>query len=75
MPEILREKGIEVIVLTVPAVAAQQVVDKAAASGTLKGILNFAAAAIAAPKGVLVYRVDISIELEKLLFYLKTPVS
>jgi redox-sensing transcriptional repressor len=55
--------------------AAQQVVDKAAASGTLKGILNFAAAAIAAPKGVLVYRVDISIELEKLLFYLKTPVS
>jgi len=56
-------------------VAAQQVVDKAAASGTLKGILNFAAAAIAAPKGVLVYRVDISIELEKLLFYLKTPVS
>jgi len=75
MPEILREKGIEVIVLTVPAAVAQQVVDKAAAAGTLKGILNFAAAAIAVPEGVLVYRVDISIELEKLLFYLKSSAS
>jgi redox-sensing transcriptional repressor len=75
MPEILREKDIEVIVLTVPPVAAQQVVDKAATSGKLKGILNFATAAIAVPKGVLVYRVDISIELEKLLFYLKSPAS
>ncbi|MGC9372529.1 MAG: redox-sensing transcriptional repressor Rex [Thermovirgaceae bacterium] len=73
VPEILMEKGIEVIVLTVPAAAAQQVVDKAAAAGTLKGILNFATAAIAVPEGVLVYRVDISIELEKLLFYLKGP--
>ena len=35
-----REK-IDVLVLTVPAEAAQKVLDIAAASGTLKGVLNF----------------------------------
>lgn len=75
MPGILKEKDIEVIILTVPPTAAQQVVDKAVSSGKLKGVLNFATAAIAVPEDVLVYRVDISIELEKLLFYLKGTTS
>ncbi|WP_334139346.1 hypothetical protein [Thermovirga lienii] len=53
--------------------AAQHAADKAVASGVVKGILSFATAPIAVPPGVLVYNVDIAAELEKLLFYLKSP--
>lgn len=71
MTEIIREKGIEVIILTVPASSAQSCVDKAVAAGTIKGILTFATSAISVPEDILVYRVDISVELEKMLFFLK----
>ncbi len=71
MTDIIREKGIEIVILTVPGGAAQSSVDRAVAAGTVRGILTFATSAVAAPEDVLVYRVDISIELEKLLFYLK----
>jgi len=73
MPEILKENNIEIIILTVPAGAAQHAVDKAVASGVVKGILSFATAPVIVPHGVLVYSVDIAAELEKLLFYLKSP--
>ena len=72
MPKILREKKIEIIILTVPAQAAQQAVDKAVASGVVRGILSFATAPLVVPPDVLVYGVDIAAELEKLLFYLKS---
>ncbi|HOG13709.1 MAG TPA: redox-sensing transcriptional repressor Rex [Synergistales bacterium] len=71
MTEIIREKGIEVVILTVPAAAAQVSADRAVAAGTVKGILTFATTAISVSEEVLVYRVDISVELEKLLFFLK----
>ncbi len=71
LPEILKEKAIEVLILTIPASAAQAVVDLAAKAGTLKGVLSFAPTTLVAPEGVLIYGVDISVELEKLLFYLK----
>lgn len=71
LPEVLVEKNIEVLILTIPAATAQAVVDLAAKAGTLKGILTFAPTTLVAPEGVLIYGVDISVELEKLLFYLK----
>ena len=71
MTEIIREKGIEVVILTIPAAAAQVSADRAVAAGTVNGILTFATTAISVPEEVLVYRVDISVELEKLLFFLK----
>lgn len=71
LPKILMEKNIEVLILTIPAPSAQSVVDLAAKAGTLKGILTFAPTTLVAPDGVLIYGVDISVELEKLLFYLK----
>jgi len=71
MTEIIREKGIEVVILTVPAAAAQVSADRVVAAGTVKGILTFATTAISVSEEVLVYRVDISVELEKLLFFLK----
>ena len=70
-PKVLREKNIEVVIITVPRQAAQSVVDVLVSAKTVKGILNFSPAAITVPEGVLLYSVDISIELEKLLFYMK----
>ncbi|MFA0888917.1 MAG: redox-sensing transcriptional repressor Rex [Synergistales bacterium] len=69
--EILKEEQVEILILTVPAPAAQSCVDRAVAAGTIRGILSFAQTAVIAPKSVLVYHVDIATELEKLLFFLK----
>ncbi|MCF7934936.1 MAG: redox-sensing transcriptional repressor Rex [Synergistales bacterium] len=71
MPQRIRELEIEVVILTVPGHAAQSCVDKAAESGVIQGILSFSPTPVVAPEDVLVYSVDISVELEKLLFYLK----
>jgi redox-sensing transcriptional repressor len=46
-------------------------VDKAVLSPTLKGILAFTPATVVVPDRILFYRVDIFVELEKLLFFLK----
>ncbi|MFA6880740.1 MAG: redox-sensing transcriptional repressor Rex [Aminobacterium sp.] len=69
--DVMKKNGIEVIILTVPSSVAQECVDKIVSVGTVKGILNFSPLAIVAPDSMLVYSVDISVELEKLLFYLK----
>lgn len=71
MPAVMDEKGIEILILAVPASAAQDVVDKAAESKNLKGILAFTPASVIVPDKVLFYTVDIFVELEKLLFFLK----
>jgi len=69
--ETLRQEQVEILILTVPAAAAQGCVDRAVSSGTIRGILSFAQTAVIVPKSVLVYHVDIATELEKLLFFLK----
>lgn len=70
-PQIIREQGVEVIILTVPSNSAQSCVDSAVKSGCIKGVLNFSPTSVVAPENVLVASVDISVELEKLLFFLK----
>ncbi len=70
-PRILREKEIEALIVSVPSGAAQYVVDKAVEAGCVKGILNFSPVTLVVPDDILLYSVDISVELEKLLFYLK----
>ncbi|MDD4160546.1 MAG: redox-sensing transcriptional repressor Rex [Synergistaceae bacterium] len=69
--KVIEERGIEVLILAVPASAAQNCVDKAALSPSLKGILAFTPATVVVPEKILFYRVDIFVELEKLLFFLK----
>jgi len=71
MPRVLNDEGVEVLIITTPAPAAQDVVDKATSSAPIKGILNFAPTALVVPEHVILYNVDIFIELEKLLFYIK----
>lgn len=67
----IREKAIDVVILTVPAYAAQTVADSVLKVGTVKGILNFAPFALTVPEDVFLISMDISVELEKLLFFLK----
>ena len=65
------EKDISVLILTVPASAAQNVLDAAVKTGRIDGVLNFSAAVLTAPPEVQIRDVDIFVELEKLLFRLK----
>lgn len=67
----IREKAIDVVILTVPAHAAQTVADSVLKAGTVKGILNFAPFSLTVPEDVFLISMDISVELEKLLFFLK----
>ena len=71
LPKVMEARNIEVLILAVPAAAAQSCVDKAAESKVLRGILAFTPATVIVPDNVLYYRVDIFVELEKLLFFLK----
>ena len=63
--ELVREKQINMGIITVPAMAAQSVADRMTAAG-IRGILNFAPVPLAVPEGVFVDRIDIASALEKL---------
>jgi len=66
----LEEQQIEVAILTVPSQVAQEVTDEAV-SGGVKGILNFTPLRITVPKGVRVQNVDLTNELQTLLYFLE----
>ncbi len=63
----LKENKIEMVILAVPAHAAQKVADLVVASG-VKSILNFAPVQIKVPKDVVVRSVNMAMELEYLSF-------
>ena len=71
MPRVMMEQSIEVLILTVPARVAQNCVDLAVSSGKLRGVLAFTHGSLVVPDDVLVFKVDILSELEKLLFFIK----
>lgn len=73
MPRVMRELSIEVLIVAVPAGGAQQCVDLAVQSGTLRGVLALTQGTLALPDGVIAVRADIMAEMEKLLFFLKHP--
>ena len=69
LEESLRETRVEIVVLTVPAGAAQEVADAAVRAG-VRGIMNFAPVALKVPPGVRVNAVRLTVELEVLSFSL-----
>ena len=69
MMEQIRVQQIEVAILTIPARKAQEVVNKLAEAG-VKGILNFTAARLVAPTEVLIQNVDLTNELQTLIYFL-----
>lgn len=69
MEKELRERGIDIVIVAVPAAAAQHVVDRAVAAGA-RAILNFAPAALEVPDGVALRTVNMAMELEGLSYAL-----
>ncbi|MBU9723672.1 MULTISPECIES: redox-sensing transcriptional repressor Rex [Bacillaceae] len=61
---------VEVAILTVPANAAQQIADQLVAGG-IKGILNFTPARLTVPDDVRVHHIDLSVELQSLIYFLR----
>ena len=71
LPETILKEKISVLILTLPPYCAQQVLDRATATGRIQGVLNFTSVVLSAPPAVEIKDVDIFVELEKLLFRLK----
>jgi redox-sensing transcriptional repressor len=68
--EFVRQHGIKMSILTVPAAAAQEVANQLVAAGIM-GILNFAPIALSVPEEVMVNNVNLAIELENLSYFIQ----
>lgn len=66
----LKKEEIDVVILTTPERVAQKVADELVQAG-VKGILNFTPGRINTPSDVQVYQIDLGIELQSLLFFMK----
>lgn len=71
MPEIVREKHIDLGILTVPASVAQPSALKLVAAG-VTGILNFAPVVLHVPSYIYVESIDMSVALGKVAFFAPT---
>ncbi len=74
LQEIVRKECVQVGVITVPAVHAQEVVDRMVEEG-VKAILNFAPAKLSAPDDVRIHNVDLTIELQSLIYFARDELS
>lgn len=63
-------KEITVAILTVPATVAQKIADRLVAAG-VKGILNFTPARLTVLDSVRVHHIDLAVELQSLVYFLK----
>lgn len=70
LPEFVRERGIRMAILCVPAAVAQEIANVLFAAG-IGGILNFAPIVIHAPDDVMVNNVNLAIELENLSYFIQ----
>lgn len=68
MARVVKELGIKVAVITVPAAQAQAVADTLVEAG-VKGILNFAPVPLTAGPGVYVEDIDMTMSLEKVAYF------
>jgi redox-sensing transcriptional repressor len=72
--KVIHEEAIDVIVLAVPAKAAQRVLNQVMSAG-IKAVLNFAPASLTPRRGVKVKTVDLTTSLESLSYFLAQPPS
>jgi redox-sensing transcriptional repressor len=73
MDELDQNGGIndcEVVILTVPVQVAQKTTDMLVKAG-IRGILNFTPARLDVPEHIRVHHIDLSIELQSLIYFLK----
>ena len=67
--KVLKKERVDIVVLAVPAEAAQHVLDQVAGSG-VKAVLNFSPGTLRVPEGIKLKSVDLTVSLESLSFYL-----
>jgi len=67
LPAIVSQEKIKMAIITVPAEAAQQVIQEVVAAG-IRSILNFAPVRVRVPPGVKLLNIDMTIELERLSY-------
>lgn len=72
MPRIVRDESIDVMVIAVPARAAQKVLNQVMSAG-IKAVLNFAPVSLNTRLDVKVKTVDLTTSLESLSYYLARP--
>jgi len=70
LPEIIQAQHVKMAIITVPAVAAQEVTNTIVESG-ITGILNFAPIVLVVPEDVMVSNVNLAIELENLSYFIQ----
>ncbi|MDV2686640.1 redox-sensing transcriptional repressor Rex [Alkalihalophilus lindianensis] len=68
--ENILDPEVTVAILTVPSQAAQKIADRLVDAG-IKGILNFTPARLSVPDSVRVHHIDLSVELQALVYFLK----
>jgi len=66
----VRERGVRMAIITVPATSAQEVANRLVACG-IAGILNFAPIVLQVPEEVTVNNVNLAIELENLSYFIQ----
>lgn len=70
MPEVIRRQMVKMAIVTVPAPAAQAVINQLVETGIV-GILNFAPIVPVVPETVMVNNVNVAIELENLSYFVQ----
>lgn len=69
LEEQIQQQAIEIVILTVPQASASEIVDRLVNSG-IKGILNFTPLRYDVPKHVRVQNVDLTNELQTLIYFI-----
>ena len=70
LEEVIADQQIEVVILTIPAQQAQQVTDRLV-NANIRGILNFTPARLTVPEHIRIHHIDLAIELQSLIYFLK----
>ncbi|MFH1247574.1 MAG: redox-sensing transcriptional repressor Rex [Candidatus Omnitrophota bacterium] len=74
LPEFVRMNNIKIGIITVPAMAAQQVVDIMLSTG-IKGILNFAPMQLRGNDDCVINNVNLEVELENLIYFVNVLIK
>lgn len=70
LEKVIKDNNIQVAILTVPAPVAQTITDRLVNS-EIKGILNFTPARLSVPSNVRIHHIDLAVELQSLVYFLK----
>ena len=74
LAQVIRDEGLDVMVIAVPAKEAQRVLNQIMSAG-IKAVLNFAPVSLNSRKGVKVKTVDLTTSLESLSYFLAQPAA